>query len=87
MTAAVVSAGLAPFGASLGAGGYIVRHDGVATGVRVVQKGRRFRFESGDGLLMASGPATAQAVDKFVRAFWFWGPRVPQAPVAPLVPQ
>lgn len=60
------------YGATISMQGVIFRND-KATGVAVVVKGKRIRFEStGSGRLLASGPVTASTVEKFVEAFWFW---------------
>ncbi|MFA5387556.1 MAG: hypothetical protein WC322_04185 [Candidatus Paceibacterota bacterium] len=68
----VVQHALAAYGATLGLQGVIIRNE-KATGVAVVVKGKRIRFEStGSGHLLASGPVAASTVEKFVESFWFW---------------
>lgn len=63
---------LAQYGAEIGLGDVIVRN-AKATGVRVVVKRGRIRFESaGSGQLLASGPISAKTVETFVESFWFW---------------
>lgn len=68
----LVQSALAAYGVSLGLQGVIVRNE-KATGVQVVVKRGRIRFEStGSGRLLASGPVSAATVEKFVESFWFW---------------
>lgn len=62
---------LAIYGAHLNAGGFICRADS-ETGIRIIKKGRRLRYESRAGNLMASGPVSAEGVASFVEKFWFW---------------
>ncbi len=63
---------LAAYGATIDMQGVICRNDKV-TGVAVVVKGKRIRFESTSSRrLMASGPIIATTVEKFVESFWFW---------------
>jgi len=68
----MVIAALALYGATLGSDGTICR-DSCTSGIRVVIKARRIRFEStGSGKLLASGPVVSKTVENFVERFWFW---------------
>jgi len=61
---------LAEYGASMTDEGYIRRADGKLTGVKIVQKGRRLRFE---GIkLLASGARSPDSIRHFVESFWYW---------------
>lgn len=37
---------LARYGSDIDGDGYILRRDGIRTGIKIVQKGRRLRYES-----------------------------------------
>lgn len=66
----VISA-LAQYGATLGDANRIQRGDKLLL-VCVVIKGKRIRFESIAGQLVASGPVAESTVEKFVESFWMW---------------
>ena len=65
--------GLSLFGATLTPEGYIRRADGKLTGVKIVAKRGRYRFE-GVNVTFATSPATAEGVQKFCLSFWYWQP-------------
>lgn len=67
----IVKQALAQYGASLTEQGHITR-GGKVLPVLPVIKGKRLRFESGQGTLLASGPVSAQFVESFVEKFWYW---------------
>lgn len=67
----IIAQTLALYGATLNEEGYICRASG-PTGIRIVKKGKRLRYESCSGDLMASGPISAEGVAGFVEKFWFW---------------
>lgn len=64
---------LALYGASLDDNNYIVKGP-KSLGVKAVVKGKRLRFESSNGVLIASGPITEKFVSSFVEKFWYWMP-------------
>ena len=66
-----IKAALALYGANLSDTGFITRNT-LTTGVKPVLRGKRIRFESVTGRLLASGPISIDAVCHFVEAFWFW---------------
>lgn len=66
-----INQALAPYGATINAGGFIERN-GKALGVKPVIQSGRLRFETADGGLLASGRIDAAFVDNFVQRFWFW---------------
>jgi hypothetical protein len=61
---------LAVYGATLD-GDFIARN-GKKTGVKVVQKKGRLRFEMDTGGLLMSGPVKPETVQEFVEKFWYW---------------
>lgn len=62
---------LSAYGAELDADGFIVRR-GKKLGVRITEKSRQLRIESGSGQLLAAGPAKPATVERFVERFWCW---------------
>ena len=73
MTTDEIKTALAPYGATLNEAGFITRN-GKDLSVRPVVSGKRIRFESADGLLLASCRACTDGVVHFVTKFWFWKP-------------
>lgn len=69
---AIIKAALNKYGASLTEQGFIVNSSGTETDVKAVIKGKRLRFESRSGKLIASGPITEDFVSSFVERYWFW---------------
>lgn len=70
---AVIAEGLKPYGASLNEAGYIVNADGGVTGIKVIPRSGRLRFES-DRSLQMTGGITVACVAAFVERFWYWAP-------------
>lgn len=69
----IVTQALAAYGARLTIDDRIQRRDGRTLDVRVTARNGRLQYRDAHGnRLLASGPATAAGVARFVESFWFW---------------
>lgn len=67
-----IKAALQKYGATLTDDGFIAKNG--KSCVKCIIKGKRLRFESASGTLLASGSVSESFVCEFVEKFWFWKP-------------